>query len=434
MEFLLSELAVKLGGQLHGPDITVNGVTTDSRTIGPGELFVPLVAERDGHDFIDAALDAGCAGYLSVRHLDRGSSIRVADTEDALSQLGHIARERLGAHVVGVTGSVGKTSVKDMIYATCSPAVTTHVNKGSFNNEIGLPLTLANAPGDADVVVTEMGARGVGHIRHLCKIAEPTIGVVTAVALAHSELFGTIETVAKAKAELVESLPSNGIAILNADDPNVAEMAAKTQADVITFGLDGDIRPTQITFDRLNRPSFVLETPNGSVGVNLPVSGGHMAINATAAIAVATAVGVPLDQAARGLEQLAISPWRMEIDVTASGMVIINDSYNANPTSMRAALRTLADIEASEKVAMVGAMGELGVERVAEHRNIAAEATAAGIRVIAIDAADYGPDVVHVSTLDEAVSLADEFEPTTAVLIKGSRSAGLERLADKLKT
>ncbi len=432
MQFLLSDLATQLGGRLVGPDVTVTGVSTDSRKVSDGQLFVPLVAERDGHDFIDGARKGGAGGYVSSRDNQGGSSIQVADTSLALTEIGRIARRRLTSQVVGVTGSVGKTSVKDMIRSACADSLTAHANIGSFNNEIGLPLTLANAPSNAEVTVTEMGARGIGHIAHLCEIAQPTVGVVTAVALAHSELFGTIESVAQAKGELVESLPANGTAILNADDPLVRAMAARTDASVLTFGLMGDVKPVDVIFDEVRRPRFRVQTPDQHAEVSLTVSGEHMVFNACAAIATAISVGVPLEAAVTGLQQLQMSPWRMEIGTNQHGLLVINDSYNANPTSMRAALDTLYGLEVPNKIAAIGVMGELGDEGAAEHLNIAAEAQANGVEVLAINAEEYGSNVTHVGSIDDAVAKIGDAGADTAVLIKGSRSVGLERLAAKL--
>ncbi len=432
MQFLLSDLATELNGRLSGPDVTVSGVSTDSRNIADGQLFVPIVAERDGHDYVPAALKGGAGGYLTSRPPQKGSSIVVPDTAEALSELGRVARRRLTAEVVGVTGSVGKTSVKDMIKSVCAASKSTHVNVGSFNNEIGLPLTLANAPSDAEVTVTEMGARGIGHISHLCGIALPTIGVVTTVALAHSELFGTIEAVAEAKGELVESLPSSGTAILNAADPLVSAMAARTDASVLTFGHGGDVHPSDVMFDSFRRARFVVNTHDERTEVSLNVSGEHMVFNACAALATALSVGVSLEAAASGLSQLEMSPWRMEIDTTSTGLVVINDSYNANPTSMRAALDTLYGLDAPNKVAAIGVMGELGDEGAAEHLNIVEEACSRGVDVLAIAAPQYGDSATHVKSIDEAVSAIGPAGADTAILVKGSRSAGLERLATRL--
>ena len=222
MELRTAELAAAAGGRLEGPDVVVDGATQDSRAVAQGQLFVPIVAERDGHEFIAAALANGAAAYLTHGPIHGGTAIVVPDTAAALQAAGRLARSHLPERVVGVTGSVGKTSVKDLLAAVLARRWTTAASLRSFNNELGVPLTLLNAPGGTEAVVVEMGARGVGHIAELCAIAAPTVGVVTRVAAVHTEVFGTIDEVARAKAELVEALPASGTAVLNAADERVA--------------------------------------------------------------------------------------------------------------------------------------------------------------------------------------------------------------------
>lgn len=412
-----------------GPDVDIDGASIDSRTIGAGELFVPIVAERDGHDFIEAALTGGARVYFTERDPEGGSAIVVPDSNLALTRLASSARDRLTGQVVGVTGSVGKTSVKDLIAAAVGPARRVHANPASFNNELGLPLTLVNAPDDTEVAVLEMGARGPGHVAHLCSIARPTIGVVTRVAGAHTELFGSLENVAKAKAELVDALPADGYAVLNADDVRVAAMAARTEARVITFGLGGDIRPVGIELDESLRPSFDLDTPSGRIHIDLQLAGAHMAVNAAAAVAVGLAAGVELESLVDGLDSATPSRWRMEVETAPSGLLVINDSYNANPTSVRAALAAMATLDRPQRIAVLGVMAELGPEHAAEHRAIADEANELAVRVIAVAAPEYGPDVEHVADVESAAEALGELGGDAAVLVKGSRVAGLERLA-----
>jgi UDP-N-acetylmuramoyl-tripeptide--D-alanyl-D-alanine ligase len=441
VQFHASDLARHLGGTVSGPDTELSGVSIDSRNVGSGNLFVPLVAERDGHRFVSAAIRAGARGYLSAEGAlvgaEDATAILVADTTAALTAIGALARSRLGGAVVGVTGSVGKTSMKDLTLAACRGAKSTHASEKSFNNELGVPLTLANAPDDTEVAIVEMGARGIGHIEYLCRIARPTVGIVTAVALAHSELFGAIEGVARAKGELVEALPPDGVAVLNADDRLVAAMTSRTEARVVTYGLTaGDVRATGVMLDNLLRPRFVVECDAGRVEVALAVRGAHMALNAAGAVAAALAVGVALDQAAAGLEAAALSPWRMDVVRAADGLVVVNDAYNANPTSMRAALAALAALPATHRVAVLGVMAELGPEGPAEHAAVAREAASLGVQVIAVDAVAYGPGALHVGDRAGAAAALGPLlngEPGgAAVLVKGSRVAGLEVLAGQL--
>ncbi len=455
MRFLLTELAAACQGRLidadHGPT-AIDGVSIDSRSVAGGQLFVPLVAERDGHEFIAAATANGAAAHLTSRpeaDTDRrsgGPAIVVADTARALTDIGRLARSRLDGAVIGITGSVGKTSVKDLTLAACRAGRSAWASTASFNNELGVPLTLANAPDGTEICIVEMGARGIGHIAELCRTAAPTVGVVTCVALAHSELFGSLEAVATGKGELVEALPASGIAVLNADDPLVLAMAARTEAAVLTYGGDPsagvatgpaarpDVMAGDIRLDRTLRPTFTVMSDWGTAELTLGVRGAHMAINAAGALAAALAAGVGFDDALGGLARAALSPWRMDVNEAPNGLLVINDAYNANPTSMRAALGSLSAIDADRRVAVVGVMAELGDEGPSEHRAVAEEADAAGVRIIAVDSPAYGPAAEHVGDRDEAFELLGGLGRGDAVLVKGSRVAGLEALATRLLT
>ena len=451
MRFLLSELAAACDGRLIDPglgSVAVNGVSIDSRSVANGQLFVPLVAERDGHEFIPAAAANGAAAHLTSRSEPDASvrsddpAIVVADTAAALTAIGRLARSRLDGAIIGITGSVGKTSVKDLTLAACSAERSVWASAASFNNELGVPLTLANAPDGTEICIVEMGARGIGHIAQLCRTAMPTVGVVTCVALAHSELFGSLEAVAIGKGELVEALPQSGTAVLNADDPLVLGMAARTEAAVLTYGgapgagtgptARPDVMAGDIRLDRTLRPTFTVASDWGTAELTLQVRGAHMALNAAGALAAALAAGVGFDHAVKGLEGAALSPWRMDVRQAPNGLVVINDAYNANPTSMRAALGSLAAIDAERRVAVFGVMAELGEEGPSEHRAVAEEATAAGVRVIAVDSPAYGAAADHVADLHQAFELLQDLGRGDAVLVKGSRVAGLESLAARL--
>ncbi len=436
MQFTLSDIATALGGELCGAaDLTVTSTSIDSRNVAAGALFVPIVAERDGHEFIEAALQSGAAAHLtSTREHITGPAVLVDDTSEALLQLGRAARHRVPDRVIGITGSVGKTSVKDLVASAIGAGARTHANPASFNNELGCPLTLANAPDDVEVVVVEMGARGLGHISSLCEVARPTVGIVTRVAEAHTELFGSIDGVAEGKGELIEALPANGTAILNADDDRVAAMASRAQCRVMTFGMSkGDLRVANLELDDQLRPAFVLETPLGSRAVHLQVAGAHMAVNSAAAVASALAVGLDLDTALLGLERATLSDHRMQMVELSSGAIVINDAYNANPTSMRAGIEGLLALPNERKTMVVGLMAELGENGDESHREIAAEATAAGIRVIAVAAPVYGPEVEHVADTAEVVAMIGELGPEDGLLVKGSRVAALERVVAALQ-
>jgi UDP-N-acetylmuramoyl-tripeptide--D-alanyl-D-alanine ligase len=436
----LSDLASSVGGHLASPgdgEVVVDGASIDSRTVSPGQLFVAVIAARDGHDFVAAAAEAGAAAALVARPLDMSiPQVVVRDTAAALLDAGRMARERVGAApVVGITGSVGKTSTKDLLReALAAGGGIVAASHRSFNNELGVPVTLLDAPDGAAAVVVEMGARGVGHIALLCDVARPSIGVVTAVAAAHTELFGSVEAVAQAKGELVEALPAEGTAVLHVD-PLVSGMARRTSARVLTFGGgvgDGgdrgraDVRASEVRLDETLRPSFRLHSPWGESQVRLSVAGRHQVDNALAAIAAAMAAGADLDTVIDGVSHASLSPWRMDLRVSPRGVAVLNDAYNANPTSTAAALVALVELEATRRVAIVGHMAELGTHEVASHREIAALARELGVELVAVGTNAYGVEPID---LEAAIEFAASLGPGDAVLVKGSRIAGLERVA-----
>lgn len=302
MRFMTSRVAELTGGRLVGPDVEIDGVVIDSREVAGGELFVALRAQRDGHDFIGAALEAGAGAYVTMSDPVGASAVVVDDTSTALTMLGRAARGRLPDTVIAITGSVGKTTTKDLTAAAVGVVRRVHASVRSFNNEIGVPLTLVNAPETTEVTVLEMGSRGRGHIADLCEIAEPTIGIVTTVEAVHTELFGDLEDVAHAKAELVEALPSDGVAILNASNAYVMAMAQRTDARVLTFGTDAaDVRASAVSVDAQLHPTFRLHSPWGDIDVRLGVRGEHNVMNALAAAAAALVCDVGLDDIATGL-------------------------------------------------------------------------------------------------------------------------------------
>ena len=437
MRFALAEVAGIVGGELRGADVSVDGVSTDSRSLAAGELFVPLVAERDGHEFIGAAVAAGAAACLV--HRDRLDDLRpagvplvaVVDTADALAALGAAARARFGGRVIGITGSVGKTSTKDLLAAVLAGVGAVHASPASFNNAIGVPLTLLGATGSERALIAEIGTNAPGEIATLAALARPEVGVVTAVAAAHTAAFETVNGVAVEKAALVAALPSSGAAVLNADDRRVAAMAARTGAQVLTYGFDGgDVRAGAVTLDGALRASFELATPWGRAPVRLAAAGLHMAHNALGAAAAALVLGVSVEAAADGLGRAELSPWRMAVGTAPSGALVINDAYNANPASAAAALRALDAAPARRRVAVLGTMAELGDRHGAEHAAVAALAAELGIQLVAVNEPAYGtPPVPGVAA---ALAALGPLGQGDAVLVKGSRVAGLEALAEAL--
>jgi UDP-N-acetylmuramoyl-tripeptide--D-alanyl-D-alanine ligase len=422
---LASELAAHLGGDLIGRDGNIEGASIDSRTIQSGQLYVPIVAERDGHAFIPAALEAGAAAYLTAREPVGGRAIRVPDTAAALLSLGRFARGRVGG-AIGITGSVGKTTTKDLLASCLVSTFDIAASRLSFNNELGLPLTLLNAPDGARWVVLEMGARSAGQIEQLAEVARPDVGVVTRVAKAHVEYFGDLDGVARAKGELVAALPASGLAVLNFDDPRVREMASLSDCPTLGFAVVGnaDVRADKVTLDEDLRARFRLSSPWGRTEVRLAVHGAHQVANALAAATVALWCGVPTETVAAALETTLSAPLRMELCHAPGGPVLIVDCYNANPTSAEAALCSLAALPGERKLAVLGLMAELGDQSKSEHRRIALVAEELGIEVVGYETGLYGG--ARVTGVDDAVALLRTMGPGDAALVKGSRVARLE--------
>ena len=458
IEMSLAEVAALAGGELTGPpDVLVTGtVTLDSRTVGTGDLFVAVVGERvDGHDYLGAAAAAGAAGALATRADDALPTVVVDDPVAALGRLAAGVHARLtdgGLVTLGITGSSGKTSTKDLLGQVLAAAGPTVSPPGSYNNDIGLPLTVLDADASTRFLVLEMGARGPGHIARLCRIAPPTIGVVLNVGSAHLGEFGSPEGTAQAKGELVEALPAAGTAVLNADDPRVLGMAPRTAATVVTTGLgpEAEVRGTAVTLDDAARPRFSLVARGEEHPVALQVVGQHQVANALSAAGAALAAGMaPADVAAALSAATARSRWRMEVDRRPDGVTVVNDAYNANPESMRAALAARTGMPAGRRIAVLGGMGELGPGAPAEHERLGRDAAAAGVDLIVAVGADAvgiaegaaaagrraGEESVHVPDRAAARELLSEvLRPGDVVLVKASRSYGLELLAADLLT
>jgi UDP-N-acetylmuramoyl-tripeptide--D-alanyl-D-alanine ligase len=452
----LAEVAELTGGELAGPgQVTVTGaVTFDSRAVGAGDLFVAMAGERvDGHDFLAAAAAAGAVGALSSRADDALPCVVVADSVEALGKLASGVHARLvagGLQTLGITGSSGKTSTKDLLGQVLAAAGPTVSPPGSYNNDIGLPLTVLGADEQTRFLVLEMGSRGRGHIARLCRVARPRVGVVLNVGSAHLGEFGSPEGIAEAKGELVEALPEDGTAVLNADDPRVLGMAPRTRARVLTTGrgADADVRAVDVALDEQARPRFVLVAGGEEHPVALQVVGEHQVANALSAAGAALAVGMTPGEVATALSAAGPrSRWRMEVSRRDDGVTVVNDAYNANPESMRAALAALAGLPATRRIAVLGGMAELGPDAAAEHDRLGRDAAAAGADLIvavgpdAVGIADgaaaagrrAGEESVHVPDRAAARELLSEvLRPGDVVLVKASRSYGLELLAADL--
>ncbi|MFF7646473.1 UDP-N-acetylmuramoyl-tripeptide--D-alanyl-D-alanine ligase [Streptomyces canus] len=451
----LAEIASVVGGQTHDipdPSAQVHGpVVIDSRQVKDGSLFAAFVGERvDGHDYADQAVRAGAVAVLAQRPVGV-PAIVVEDVQTALGALARHVVRRLGATLVALTGSAGKTSTKDLIAQVLRRKAPTVFTPGSLNNEIGLPLTALTATEETKFLVLEMGARGIGHISYLTDLTPPKIGLVLNVGSAHIGEFGGREQIAQAKGELVEALPAEGAAILNADDPLVRAMASRTKAKVILFGESGeaDVRAENVRLTDSGQPAFMLHTPSGASEVTMRLYGEHHVSNALAAAAVAHELGMSATEIATALSEAgSLSRWRMEVTERPDGVTIVNDAYNANPESMRAALRALAAMGKGRRTwAVLGKMAELGDEALAEHDAVGRLAVrlnvgklvavggreASWLQLGAYNEGSWGEESVHVSDAQAAVDLLrSELRPGDVVLVKASRSVGLESVAQAL--
>lgn len=405
----------------------VTGVQIDSRRVADGDLFVAI---GSGVDYVPEALERGAAAALVPE-----------DAFASLAALGGAVRGRSSARVAAVTGSVGKTTTKDILGALCGPHAPTVVAEGSQNNEIGLPLTLCRIDADTQVVVLEMGMRGLGQIAELCAVARPDVGVVTSVGPVHLELLGTVENVARAKGELIDALPPGGAAVVPSEEPLLESFLRRDDLRVLRFGAAGDVRLAAF------RPG-----PHGSevdvevlgerLTFELPIGARHNATNFLAGLAAYVALGFPVAEAGKGGAAIKLSRWRGEEFPLPGGGVLVNDAYNANPVSMAAALDHLAErAGSSRKVAILGEMAELGPGGADYHREVGAAATRAGVSVlVAVGslAAEYlaGASVPTMRlAADAQAALAEAsalMEPGDCILVKGSRSVGLEIVAEGL--
>jgi len=439
----LAEVAAAVGGELVGadPQARVTGtVEFDSRKVGPGGLFAAFAGEQaDGHDFAPTAVERGAVAVLGTRKVD-APAILVDDARAALGRLARAVLDRLPeVTVVGLTGSSGKTTTKDLLAAVLTGLGPTVATAGSFNNELGLPYTVLRATAQTRYLVLELGSRGLGHIRYLCDIAPPRIAVVVNVGVSHVGVFGSIDTIAAGKAELVEALPPDGLAVLNADDPRVRAMAARCAAPVLLVGeaADADLRAADVTLDDRGRPAYTLVWQGTATPVRLGAAGRHQVGNSLLAAGVALRLGASPRQVADSLAGLRVaSGRRMDVFDRPDGVTVIDDSYNANPASMAAALRALAAIgQGRRTVAVLGYMAELGDQEQAGHeevgrlaaelgvaRLVAVGESAAGLATGAAAVTNWGGESVQVSDQEAAVAwLRGELAPGDVVLVKGSR-------------
>ncbi|NAZ85890.1 UDP-N-acetylmuramoyl-tripeptide--D-alanyl-D-alanine ligase [Kineococcus indalonis] len=457
-----AEVAELAGGRLvaGAASTVVDGpVVVDSRRVEPGALFVALPGARvDGAEHAAAAVAAGAVLVLAQRPVEVPGGAAVVLVEDGVAALGRLAAGALarlragggGPRVLGVTGSAGKTTTKDLLAAVLAPLGPVVAPTGSFNNEVGAPLTVLRAGAGTAALVVEMGARGPGHIAALCRVARPGTGVVLNVGSAHAGEFGSLDATAAAKGELVEALPADGVAVLNADDARVAAMAARTSARVVTFGLgpDADVRALDVRTDELARPLFTLSAGGRTAPVHLRLHGEHQVPNALAAAAAALQLGVALEDVAAALSGAeAASGGRMQVVQRPDGVTVVHDAYNANPESVRAALKALAGMAGGRRTwAVLGEMLELGAASRDEHDAVGRYAVrldvskllvvGAGARPVytgAVMEGSWGEEAAFAADVEEAAEvLQEQLRPGDVVLVKASNGAGLGRLAERL--
>jgi len=441
------EIAAALGAEVvaEGEPSSPRRAVIDSTQAGPGDLFFGLRGSRhDGGRFAPQALEAGAWGAVvspewrssfvgqdPIKDERRPWVFLVEDPLAAMQALAREWRRSLGARVVGVTGSVGKTSVKDIARALLPGRV--HANKENLNTEIGLPLTILEAPDDAETLVLEMAMRGRGQIAELAAIAEPEVAVITNVGPVHVELLGSVAAIAAAKAEILDDLPPGGTAVAPVEagelEPHLEPVARQ-----LRFGPGGDVEATEVKVDDGVTEALVT-TPLGAQCFHFPFAEAHNLTNALAAIAVGVALGADPAGMSDCAADIGFSRFRGERRQLPGGIVLVNDCYNANPVSMRAALDHLASLEATRTVAVLGEMGELGPESAGYHRGVGEHARARGVDLVVgvgLPARDYDPDQLVADPGEAAELLAQQLEPGDAVLIKGSRAAGLETVAEQL--
>lgn len=438
IEMSLSETATLLDGRLTGSDRQFHGVGIDSRLLNVDELFVALPGEHcDGHTFLPAAAERGAAGALVTRAVDDLPCVEVADTRDALGQLARAWRARMSVAVIGVTGSNGKTTVKELIAAILTRAGPTLATSGNYNNHIGVPLTLFGLGSEHRYAVIEMGANHPQEIAYLSSLAVPEVGVVTNAAAAHLEGFGSIEGVATAKGELFAALPDDGIAVINVDDPFASlwrDMAGSRRT--IGFGLAST---ADVTASDVRESRFALQLAGDSREVQLSLPGRHNVLNALAAAACAHALDIGIDDIAAGLQAVQPVAGRTQWKTTEAGARLMDDSYNANPASLTAALDLLAT-EPGERWLVLGDMGELGDQAMVLHRGVAELANAAGVTrlytlgpLAALATEGFNGDARVFDDVDALIADARSgLGEQVTCLVKGSRAMGMERVVNAL--
>lgn len=447
IEFTLSELADKLDGVLLGEDRRVRSISTDTRSLERGDLFIALQGPNfDGHDYLDSAAGRGACAAMVSREIGHAlPRLKVADTRIALGRLAAEWRMKSAARVVAITGSNGKTTVKEMVAAILSQAGSVLATRGNLNNDIGVPLTLCRLA-DEDFAVVEMGANHAGEIDYLTRIARPDVAVLNNAGRAHLEGFGSLEGVARAKAEIINGLGEGGVFVYNADD-NFAglwrELAAGRRSVGFGLGADAEVSSPGALELRWNAQGFEacfeVNSPSGSFELALSLAGDHNRMNALAATAAALALGVSPEHIRAGLATIRPVPGRLRPVANPLGIRLVDDSYNANPESVAAAIAVLATAP-GRRTLVLGDLAELGPGAAGLHGQIGRQARAAGINRLltcgtlsAAASKAFGASAVHFNDRSDLIAyLKNHLRPDDSVLVKGSRSAGMERVVQAL--
>lgn len=437
-QLLLSEIAEMARGQLIGADIKVDGFTTDTRQLKSSDLFIALAGEKyDGHDFIDAELSSQVKALFVHREVDCAlPKVLVEDTLKGLSRWATAWRCHVDPYVIAVTGSNGKTTVKQMLASVFAQAGKTHSTQGNLNNHIGVPLTLLRCEKDVEFAVIEMGANHIGEIDHLSRLVQPNIAIITNAGPAHLEGFGSLDGVAHGKGEIINGLQDMGHIILNADDKYCAfwlQKAEHVQALTFGFSQQADIRGV------LDGQQLLVHMGEQELLINLPLPGRHNAYNALAVIAAASVAGLSAQQICQGLEQMQQASARLEFKHSSQGAQIIDDSYNANPASLKAAIEVLC-AQSEQAWLVLGDMGELGAEEQSIHQQMGEFAKSAGIKKLfalgelsRYAVQGFGKGAIHFETYQQlSAVLAEQLTQDCSVLVKGSRSMHMEKIVDAL--
>lgn len=445
------EIANAINGKLlhdHN-NITIQEVSIDSRNIRPGDLFFALQGnQHDGHQYVSQAVENGAAALVVNRPIPLENNVPmvvVQDTLEALQRLGAYNRRQLPIPVIGITGSNGKTSTKDLVASVLGIKYSVLKTKGNFNNEIGLPLALLELDESYQVAVLEMGMRGLGQIDALCRLANINGAVITTIGEAHLELLGTVENIARAKGEILDHVPIDGFGLVPADNILAIKQSARCRGEVITFGVEclGDYIAVNISTDHQGS-KFTAVTPQGEVDISLPLLGKHNISNAMAAIAVGIKLGLTLEDVAKGIANAKVSAMRLQV-VQGGDITIINDAYNANPDSTKAALNVLSDLAVNRRqVAVLGSMFELGPREQEGHYETGTAAKAVDLLVavgeqaknIATGALESGLDPEKVQWFPDNITainyLMKSLKPGDVVLVKGSRGMKMEDIVNAL--